>query len=380
MDVDWAAVDRYLAGESSSSEAATVRRWLLAHPGAREFLAQISCGPDGESGDESALPLTDERQRVDAAWHRLTSGRAELQAGKSHGPSERTSWPRRFGWWWLLPASAAASLLILTVTFGRRVTDDRIGDRGRRISQDTIISGVGQRLNLRLADGSRVLLAPDSRLVLGPSFGSTHRVVALEGRAYFDIAHDAVHPFLVTIDGARVRDLGTSFEMDAYPPRSAQPTRTASADSRIIVVSGAVAVENSRTLVGQTLGRGEERPRSAATMIVTAGQVMHIDPSGQATLVTPGDLTPWLGWTSGDLVFNNVSLRDALPELRRWYGVDVKLADSTLANRHITGTFHDAPLLQVIQSIALIVHARFDWIDRTITLQPRPQSHARGSG
>ena len=67
-----------------------------------------------------------------------------------------------------------------------------------------------------LADGTLVFLNKDSRLTFPTTFGENERVVVLEGEAFFDVARDEEHPFVIYSENTRTEVLGTSFNLKAY--------------------------------------------------------------------------------------------------------------------------------------------------------------------
>ncbi|MCF0074606.1 FecR domain-containing protein [Dyadobacter sp. CY261] len=73
-----------------------------------------------------------------------------------------------------------------------------------------------QTMQLDLSDGSRISLAPKGRIRYPERFEGERREVFLEGEAFFDIAKDADHPFLVYANGLVTKVLGTSFRIKAY--------------------------------------------------------------------------------------------------------------------------------------------------------------------
>jgi len=198
------------------------------------------------------------------------------------------------------------------------------------------------------------------------------------GRAYFNVVHDASRPFTVTAAGVRIRDVGTAFEVDAYAAKD----RTAHATPRtqVVVVSGSVLFEATHSEPPARLHEDGSVSAPPASAIVTAGQLARLDDQAHATLIEHVDVADWLSWTTGDLVFRDVPLQDAVVELERWYDVDIVVADSALARRHITATFHDETLPQVLRSLALVLHARFERSDHTVTLRSAPQPTARAGG
>ena len=156
----------------------------------------------------------------------------------------------------------------------------------------------GKSADLTLPDGSIACLYPGSRLAFPSHFSGDRRVVRLYGQAYFKVAHDAAHPFVVLTDRLRATVLGTEFNIDG------------DAD-RVVLVKGSVRVA-----------------AGADSVLLT--------PSHQATLVAGGlqvsgiDTTPYEYWRDGYLYFDNVSMREIMLAIGRNYNLSVDFADTTL--------------------------------------------------
>ncbi|MEO8451591.1 MAG: FecR domain-containing protein, partial [Gemmatimonadota bacterium] len=140
-------------------------------------------------------------------------------------------------------------------------------------------TAVGQQQQIRLADGSTVDLAPDSRLEVGNGYGRTTRAVTLAGRGLFEVRHDAGRPFRVTAGGATIEDLGTAFEVAAR----------GSAPVHVVVITGSVAVRSGGTVPAVTL-----QARDVATVRTNTPPVV-------SRAVSVEDLT---SWRRGTLVFD----------------------------------------------------------------------------
>ncbi|SDG12961.1 FecR family protein [Dyadobacter soli] len=78
------------------------------------------------------------------------------------------------------------------------------------------INSTDKTIELALADGSKISLAPKGRIRYPERFDGERREVFLEGEAFFDIAKDPEHPFLVYANGLVTKVLGTSFRIKAY--------------------------------------------------------------------------------------------------------------------------------------------------------------------
>jgi transmembrane sensor len=191
----------------------------------------------------------------------------------------------------------------------------------------TFASAVGKRDSVRLADGSRVILGPASQLVVPAAFGQRGREVELHGEAYFDVVHDTTRPFIVRAGDATIRDVGTSFAV-----RSDSGTRV-----QVVVTAGLVAL----------------RGTAGSAAILRAGDVGTIQPTGRVLVRHDASTAPYLAWMRDSLVFREASLAEVSGDLRRWYGVELRVEDSTLASRHLTMTFSGDPLERVLRVIGL---------------------------
>ena len=59
---------------------------------------------------------------------------------------------------------------------------------------------------------------------------------------------------------------------------------------------------------------------------------------GEQISVTNVDVSPYIGWTKGRFTFDNERLADIVPELMRWYDVEIKILDDEVANMRFTGS------------------------------------------
>ncbi|MGH7717880.1 MAG: FecR family protein, partial [Gemmatimonadaceae bacterium] len=204
----------------------------------------------------------------------------------------------------------------------------------------------GQRLALRLTDGTQVTLAPGSVLRRSSDYGERERRLELEGEAYFVVTHDSARPFTVHTRRLVARDLGTRFNVRAYPDEGA---------TDVVVAEGKVAVEGPRGArrsdTTQAGPASAELPGRRIAML-TAGQLGRMDASGEITLRSGVDLERRLAWTEGRLVFNDTPLGEVERQLERWYDIEVRLATTNLRPLRVTGAFDDEPLTQVLEAVA----------------------------
>ena len=231
--------------------------------------------------------------------------------------------------------------------------------RGGTVEMREVATGRGQTTALYLPDSSRVTLGPESHFWMAASYGSvgkgSPRDVQLEGEAYFEVKHDGTSPLVVHTPIGVVAGTGTEFLVTVYPETQGM---------RVVVASGVVALYQQPFTMS-----GEKRPWGSQTPLFTLGRgdLAELRPSGILG-ITRVDVAPYVSWTRGKLVFKGTLLRDAVPELERWYDVDIHLAESSLADRRLTVTFGHESVSQVLEHLGLSLGARVQRQGRSVLL------------
>ncbi len=304
---DWDAVARFVAGEGTVDERAALARALGAHPSRAalmDMLVQLG---------RAAEPLTPTSTEIEAA---LASVRSRALTDLRSGPPRRASVVSldayRDRWHRARLAAAAAVLVVAGAGLLWRVAANR-GTGATALDKLSYATVPGAMDSLHLPDGTRVLLGPGSRLDLAPGFASGTREMSLTGEARFTVAHDAAHPFVIHTASATVTDVGTVFSVHSDEAEGA----------RVVVSEGAVEVQAQ-------YGASRETLRAGDIAVVASGGAIQV----QRAAIGADDLA----WTQGRLVFRDASVTQVAVDLRRWYGVEVKV-DSVFARRPVTANF-----------------------------------------
>lgn len=197
-------------------------------------------------------------------------------------------------------------------------------------------TGTGERLAATLKDGSQVTL--DTKSELEVAFTDAERTVRLvRGQAYFEVAKDKKHPFVVEVDGRRLVAVGTAFDVRVEPGR-VQVTMV-EGTVRVEPAGPPAAVDAGATLRSGDTGSGGTRPASGIPQtLISAGEQLLIRP-GSADYVRPGNSDLVTSWRRGQLIFHDVRLEDAVFELNRYSDTQVSLQDPELADIRISGSF-----------------------------------------
>ena len=170
----------------------------------------------------------------------------------------------------------------------------------------------GDKATIELPDGTNVVLNSASQLSYLNNFGEKVRRVQLNGEAYFKVAHDEKHPFVVQIGDLEVKVLGTSFNVSAYED---------SRDVTVVLLEGKVGVYVQAT--SHIMKPGDKIEYNKVTHKITTTQV-H-----------PND---YIEWTKGNMYFEKESLENIMKTLSRIYDVEIRFDSGKLPKEYFTGT------------------------------------------
>ena len=165
------------------------------------------------------------------------------------------------------------------------------------------------------------------------------------GEAYFEVVHDGSRPFAVRAGDIVAVDLGTQFIVRAYGDDP---------HARVVVREGKVSLRAAHTT------------GFLSQQALLPGQLGRLERDG-TPVAEQVDTSDYFAWTEGRLVFDDVALRDALPQLSRWYDLEFRLADSTLGSVPLTATFKNQPTEEVLDLLAASLGMRQVRRGRTIT-------------
>jgi transmembrane sensor len=163
----------------------------------------------------------------------------------------------------------------------------------------------GKDFKLVLADGTEVWLNADSRLIYPTRFIGKERHVQLQGEAYFKVAHDAEHPFIIVTGNMQARVLGTELNIRSYTAN----------DSHVTLINGRVEVR----------GGGKK----GQTVVLKPGEDAQWHDGGSLT-VHETDVDSYVYWKDGYFYFDDKPLVEIMQNLGRWYNINVVFDDKDL--------------------------------------------------
>jgi ferric-dicitrate binding protein FerR (iron transport regulator) len=356
----WLLVSLKLSGEASPEELAALEEALQANPewGLQwEILHGLWQRPDTTAGRRPDA-VNRHLQRLN---NHLSEPVLQYEEPLPH-PVEKSRSPRRL--WPLtgIAASIAAFFLLYRPAMPRIKQPE--------IALNTISTKPGSKSRIQLPDGSQVWLNGDSRIVYDERFRGPLREVQISGEAYFDIARDREHPFVIHAASIDIRVLGTSLNIRSYSNEKKTET---------VLIGGSIEVTlrnrpdkkiilrpNEKLVVQNEDGKileGHSTPAHPLTHVpvMTLGMAHFREKDTTATEIL---------WTRNKLAFDQETLEDVALKLERWYDIKVIITDVSLRHTAYSAVFEDESLRQVMEALRITGNFKYKINKRTVTFTP----------
>jgi transmembrane sensor len=174
----------------------------------------------------------------------------------------------------------------------------------------TFETPVGGHEVVTLKDGSSIEL--NTNTIVHTTVTADRRAATIEkGEAFFKIAHDAAHPFIVTASNTKITVLGTKFSVRDEPNRV-----------EVKLVEGKVWFMSDD---------GKSALMSSGDTLIATSRSLTVSKRSSA------QLTNELGWRRGLLVFQHTPLGDAVAEFNRYNHEKLVIRDASVAQLTVSG-------------------------------------------
>ena len=218
--------------------------------------------------------------------------------------------------------------------------------RSHELTDRTFSTGLGERSTFTLPDGSIVTLNTASSLRTRAD--GERRLLYLEkGQAFFRVAKDKRHPFIVAAAGRTITAVGTAFDV-----------RVDGRALQVTLVEGKVKVD---TPARPAKGPADAPPVQTTEMLPGNQLVASIDTP--ALTVAPTDTAKETSWLTGWLNFDNRPLADAAAEFNRYSPRKIVVADPTIASTAVSGRFKADDVEAFTRALAKYRIARVETAD-----------------
>ena len=296
---------KHLLGETSEMEQQQVSKWLNDSAANRKHFEQLKLIWEASKDVEAKSTIN-----VEDAWERFRERTARMESGGAKiipMPTSRLSWVK------------AAAIIVVLVGAGFLAYNLGFNNTGKLMA---VNSGNSVLIDT-LPDGSVVTLNKNSSLSYNSKLDGKIRSVKLEGEAFFNVAPDKEHPFVIDVNGNTVTVVGTSFNI-----------RSNSEKTEVIVETGIVDVAKNENKV-------RLQPNEKATILLNSEGPVKEDNSDEL----------YNYYKTKEFVCNGTRLSRLVEVLNEAYNTEIVIGNSRLDNLSLNTTFSDASLDYILEVI-----------------------------
>ena len=314
-------IAKYLAGEVSQEEDLQLRHWMDESAENKKYFGDIQFVHDKAVASHKYI-------RVDAekAW---TKVKGQMTHGKTSAPDHKTKIISIQKWDWMRVA-AIFILVIGCAAIIYKLTKKQAPETNIAYT----ISSKNSTLSHTFTGSTNVFLNKNTSLTIKQNRKERQKELTLSGEAFIQHKHSTDTALLVKANETLIRDIGTSFNVKAYPENST---------IEVYVAEGEVAFYTDK-LPGIVLNKGETGIYDKASQTFTKKSVVN-----QNTIA----------YKTRKFVFMGTRLIDALEELNTVYPEPITLKNPNLANCSITVTFDNESITSIVDILAETLGLKF---------------------
>lgn len=211
-------------------------------------------------------------------------------------------------------------------------------------NQEIAFASEKKVLEKTLQDGSVIHLNKKSQLSYSSDFNKKNRIVKLKGEAFFDVKHDASKPFTVQMEEVSIEDVGTSFNVKAYPDM---------AIIEVAVLSGEVKFYSSAN----------------SGIAVKAGEMAQYDKAKKEFSRSALHDKNLAAYRDKIFVFENTELHTVVSMLNDVYQCNIQFSNPKLSKCQLTVTFENESLDRIVEVIAATFNLKVSNTTNAILLE-----------
>ncbi|MCS4226973.1 FecR family protein [Sphingobacterium sp. BIGb0165] len=319
---------RYFLGKCDPEEQKIVRAYLALKIDA-DYVE--CCLREAFYLQEDGGDSTEDEQARERVWDSLVARQQEIPIIQLR-PRIR---------WYAYAAAVALAILSVGVTF---LLKSRRDFAQEQLAWQHIQGEAGHTTTVMLADSSTVTLFPGSTIDIPSNFNRADRRIKLNGRAFFNVAHNKEKPFYVSSDGLTTKVLGTSFEVN-----------TMDSENIITLHTGQISVLRS--------------DREIARLI--PNQQIKYQQTTAKYSISSIDAASTLNWLHGELEYDRVPLRMIIRDMEKWYNVKIRVVQPLLLNQKVIFSFKDQSLNRVLNLLSKSANFSYEVNGKNILLKER---------
>lgn len=241
--------------------------------------------------------------------------------------------------------SIAASVIFLIAGIVWLTSDKKKSPLTQEKNFSEVSSPIGSKTKLVLPDSTVVWLNAGSKLTYDESFGVINRNATLIGEAFFDVKHGTM-PFIIHANGIHIRDLGTVFNVKAYPDEKTIETSLIKGKVEITLDKRPgelhILEPNEKLIVANEPDEIKMKVQNKDPLVVLKQLTRTVD----STIVETS-------WVHNELIFQGEDFREIAMKMEKWYGVAIEFKDEKIASERLSGTFTSETIQEALSALQL---------------------------
>lgn len=326
--VNWELIAKYYSEECNQQEIDDLMNWVNQSEENKVLFNEVK-------NDLELINLNKSMNKVnvDSAWEKVKN---RILEDEEQVITEESTQVRKLSFVRVLKYAA-----IILVVLGIGFTATRVINNTNNIK--IYADNQEQGKEVVLPDGSKVYLNSDSYLKFPKKFATAERKVTLKGEAFFDVTKNREKPFIIESNGAEVKVLGTSFNVNAKLPNN---------EIQVYVKTGLVQLARKNNILDKIL--------------INPGDVGTL--TDQSVEKTKNSDVNIISWKTKEIIFENDKLKDVLNTLNKTYNVYIYTENIDITNLSYTSTFKDQKIDSILNVICLTLDLKMVKADKGIEL------------
>lgn len=305
-------IAKYLAGEILPDEEKVFMQWMEESPENKKYFGDIQFVHSRAVASHKYVKVD-----TDRAWQKL---HAQMRTQQADNAPVVVRMPVYKQLWFRVAASVILLVGLFTILYNN-------WPKQGESSQSIVIASNDSTLSRTIAGSTKVVLNKQSKIVYNRKPGKKEVEVTLTGEAFIEVEHSKDTAFIVKADETFIRDIGTAFNVKAYP---------GSSTIEVYVESGEIAFYTEQ-LEGISIKAGETGIYNKETKQFSKAEVQNLNVVSYKTRI---------------FVFRHTRLADVVNELNAVYPEVVTISNPKLAECTINVTFDNEPIQAVVSIIA----------------------------
>ena len=340
----------YLTGSISKGDLVQLNEWINASNENRSYFNGLK---DSWmlSGKKNRDSITQTEKSWNTLKHKLTQNRFWLGFGfRSRGKVNFTKYLKLAASWLLIFGLGSA----VTWWISGRPKETITTTTNRTIE---ISTPLGARSMIKMPDSTQIWLNAGTTITYSQDYGQQTRTLSLNGEAYFNVAKDSMHPFIVNTQGIVVRALGTRFNVKAYPEEN---TISATLEEGKIDIRILSMADNNKRVLLNPKDKIIYHKETKETKKYIESAEEKVKPEGNRSvklkdvnILSNVRTELYTSWKDSRWIIDREPLSTLAPMLERRFNLKIIFDDEQLKKYKFTGTIENETVDQILSALML---------------------------